>query len=96
LFAFWEAVFAQHNPLIRFSFFPSSLSGQSRYVLALFRSEMLGSGFSALQSTSSAFTDWFSLRFADCVLSFTYGDFENLLGKLDGIARTFGHETSIA
>jgi hypothetical protein len=37
-----------------------------------------------------------ALRLAHSVLSFADGDVENLLGKLDGIARTFGHETSIA
>ena len=36
------------------------------------------------------------LRFANRILSFAYCDVENLLGKLDGIARTFGHEPSIA
>lgn len=36
-----------------------------------------------------------SLRFANRVLSFADSDVEYLLGKLDGIARTFGHETSM-
>jgi len=36
------------------------------------------------------------LGFANRVLSFANGNVEYLLGKLDGIARTFGHETSIA
>jgi len=35
------------------------------------------------------------LRFAHGVLSFTNSNVEYLLGKLDGIARTFGHEASI-
>jgi hypothetical protein len=29
------------------------------------------------------------------ILSFTDGNIENLLGKLDGIARTFRHEPSM-
>jgi hypothetical protein len=29
------------------------------------------------------------------ILSFSDGNVEYLLGKLDGIARTFGHETSM-
>jgi hypothetical protein len=37
-----------------------------------------------------------ALRFANRVLSLTDGNVENLLGKLDGIARTFSHEASIA
>jgi hypothetical protein len=37
-----------------------------------------------------------SLRFANGILSFTDGNIEHLLGELDGIARTFGHEPSIA
>ena len=35
------------------------------------------------------------LRFANSVLSFANGDVKNLLGKLGGITRTFGHETSM-
>ena len=35
------------------------------------------------------------LGFAYRILSFAYGNVENLLGKLDGIARTFGHEPSM-
>ena len=35
------------------------------------------------------------LRFANGILSFANGNVEYLLGKLDGIARTFGHETSM-
>lgn len=35
------------------------------------------------------------LRFANRVLSFANRNVENLLRKLDGIARTFGHETSM-
>jgi hypothetical protein len=35
------------------------------------------------------------LGFAYCILSFANGDIENLLSKLGGIARTFGHETSM-
>jgi len=34
-------------------------------------------------------------RFADSVLSFANRNVENLLGKLDGITRTFGHEASM-
>lgn len=37
-----------------------------------------------------------SLGFAHGIFGFANGDVENLLGKLDGIARTFGHEPSIA
>jgi hypothetical protein len=37
-----------------------------------------------------------SLGLTDGIFSFANGDVENLLRKLDGIARTFGHETSIA
>jgi hypothetical protein len=36
------------------------------------------------------------LGLAYCVLRFTDGNVEHLLRKLDGIARTFGHEASIA
>jgi hypothetical protein len=37
-----------------------------------------------------------ALRFAHCVLSFANGNVEHLLGKLDGIAWTLRHESSIA
>jgi hypothetical protein len=57
---------------------------------------MLCSRLSTLQSASPSFTDRLSLRLADRVLSFSNGDVEYLLGKLDGITRTFGHKTSIA
>ena len=36
------------------------------------------------------------LRFAHRILCFTDSNIEYLLRKLDGIARTFGHEASIA
>jgi hypothetical protein len=36
------------------------------------------------------------LGFAHGVFGFANSDVEYLLGKLDGIARTFGHEPSIA
>jgi hypothetical protein len=36
-----------------------------------------------------------ALGFAHGVLSFPYGNVEYLLGKLGGIARTFGHEPSM-
>jgi hypothetical protein len=36
-----------------------------------------------------------ALRFAHGVLSFANGDVENLLGKLDGVAGTFSHESSM-
>jgi hypothetical protein len=36
-----------------------------------------------------------AFRFARCILSFANGNIEYLLGKLDGIARTFGHEASM-
>ena len=35
------------------------------------------------------------LGFANGVLGFANGNVEYLLGKLDGIARTFGHEASM-
>ena len=37
-----------------------------------------------------------ALCFADGILSFADGDIEYLLGKLDRIARTFGHEKEYA
>lgn len=77
-------------------FFPASLSGQPSDVLALFRREMLCSGFAALHSACTSFALWrISLRLADRILSFANGDVEHLLGKLDGIARTFAHEASM-
>lgn len=36
-----------------------------------------------------------TLGFANRVLSCACGNIEDLLGKLDGIARTFGHEASM-
>jgi hypothetical protein len=36
-----------------------------------------------------------ALGFAHCVLSFTNGNIEDLLGKLDGITRTLRHESSM-
>lgn len=35
------------------------------------------------------------LGFANCILNFTDGNIEYLLGKLGGIARTFRHEASM-
>ena len=35
------------------------------------------------------------LGFAHGIFGFADGNVEYLLGKLDGIARTFGHETSM-
>ncbi|MGA8312037.1 MAG: hypothetical protein WB755_18530 [Terriglobales bacterium] len=35
------------------------------------------------------------LRFADGVFGFASGDVEDLLGKLGGITRTFGHDASM-
>jgi hypothetical protein len=32
---------------------------------------------------------------ANCILSFANGNIEYLLGNLDGITRTFGHEASM-
>jgi hypothetical protein len=49
--------------------------------------------FFAASATTAAF--WVAFRFAYCVLSFANGNVENLLGKLDGVAGTFGHESSM-
>jgi len=35
-------------------------------------------------------------QLADCIFGFANSDVENLLGKLEGIAGTFGQESSIA
>jgi hypothetical protein len=64
--------------------------------LAFFGSETLRSSSSAFQSPRSSFTDGLPLGLAYGVLSFTNRNVENLLGKLNGIARTFGHETEYA
>lgn len=56
---------------------------------------MLRPRLSALQSACPALTPRLPLGFAHSVLSFANGNVENLLGKLDGIARTFGHEASM-
>lgn len=57
---------------------------------------MLRSGFSALQSACPSLTHRLPLGFADGVLSFANGNVEDLLGKLDGITRTFSHENEYA
>ena len=51
------------------------------------------SGFSTLQTASSPLTDRLPLGLANGVLSFAYSNIEYLLGELDGITRTFGHES---
>jgi hypothetical protein len=63
--------------------------------LALFWSEMLCPSFTALESACPSLANGPSLRFANRILSFAYGNIEYLLGKLYGVARTFGHETSM-
>jgi len=64
--------------------------------LALFRCEKLGSGPSAFHSPRTPLTLWrIPLGFANRVLGFASGDVEDLLGELDGITRTFGHEASM-
>ena len=57
---------------------------------------MLRPRLSALQSALPSFADRFSFRFTNGILRFANSYIEYLLGKLYGIARTFGHKPSIA
>jgi hypothetical protein len=57
---------------------------------------MLRPRLSALQTARPSFANGLSFRLANAILSLANGDVEYLLSKLDGIARTFGHEASIA
>ncbi len=56
---------------------------------------MLCPSLSALQAACPALAYRTPLRFAHSILSFANSDVEYLLGKLNGIARTFGHEMSM-
>jgi hypothetical protein len=56
---------------------------------------MLRSGFTTLQPTCASLTHRTPLKFANRVFSLADGNVEYLLGNLDGIAWTFGHETSM-
>jgi hypothetical protein len=76
--------------------FPSGLSRQSRDLSTFNGTQFFGAGFAAF-STASPTPNAFGmlLNFAYRVLGLTNGNVEYLLSKLDGIARTFGHETSM-
>jgi arginine dihydrolase len=63
--------------------------------LALFGSEVPCSRLAALQPPCPSLADRLSLGLANGILSFADGDIKHLLGKLDGITRTFGHEASM-
>jgi hypothetical protein len=56
---------------------------------------MLRSSFSAFETACPSLTCGFPFGIANCILCFANGNIENLLGKLRGIARTFGHEASM-
>jgi hypothetical protein len=57
---------------------------------------MLRSRFPTFETSCPSLTGGFPLGFANGVLSFADGNVEYLLSKLDGIARTFGHESEYA
>lgn len=73
---------------------PSGEGREFRNIVSLLRCEVLGPSLSTPCATRAA-RRRMSLRFAHGVLSFAYGNVEYLLRKLDGIARTFSHETSM-
>jgi hypothetical protein len=56
---------------------------------------MLRPSLSALQSPSPSFTGSLPLGLANGILRIANGNVEHLLGKQNGIARTFGHEASM-
>jgi hypothetical protein len=57
---------------------------------------MLRSSFAALKTACTSSACWLPLGFTNGILYFANSNIEYLLGKLGGITRTFGHETSIA
>jgi hypothetical protein len=73
---------------------PSPSSSFLSNRLALGGREFLGSRLSAHFPTLLP-VGRITLRLAHRILSFANGDVEHLLGKLDGITRTFGHELSM-
>jgi hypothetical protein len=76
-------------------FFPAGFGCYAGYLAALFYAQAVCSSLAALESSSALW--WrIALGFTHGVLCFADGNIENLLGKLHRIARTFGHEPSIA
>jgi hypothetical protein len=74
--------------------FPSSRRREFRNIVPLLRREILGSSFTTSHASRAAGRRM-PLGLAHGVLGLANGNVEYLLGKLDGIARTFGHEPSM-
>ena len=74
---------------------PSCLCCCTRNIRSFFGGKAFRTSLTAFRS-AFAFGGWMPLGFAHRVFGFANGDVENLFRKLSGIARTFGHEASIA
>src|SRR5438552_14335797 len=76
------------------SFLPTCSGRCAGDLLSLFWRKAFCSSLSALHSADAPLGRM-PLRFADGILRFANRNVEHLFGKLCGITRTFGHETSM-